>query len=314
MEQWNSLNNELLELMELVKVLGTEDDLIEEVKQRLETLEKKVRKEELKNYLSGKYDKGNAVLSIYAGAGGQDAEDWATMLLRMYERFCEKKGFKTKILHQSFGEGGGPEGRIGTKQVTMEIKGRYAYGFLKNESGVHRLVRLSPFSAQNLRHTSFALVEVLPELPSSEYLKIKIKPEDIKMETFRASGPGGQYVNRRESAVRLIHIPTGIKVTCQSERLQGLNRQKAEALLYTKLYQHQLLAQKKELKEIKDSQRKTSSVNKNLSASWGNQIRSYVFHPYKLVKDYRTKVETSKVEEVLDGNLDEFIEAEIKIK
>lgn len=312
-KRWNSLNNELIELMELVKILKLGDNLIEEVKQHLEVLEKKVKREELKNYLSGKYDKGNAVLFIYAGAGGQDAEDWATMLLRMYERFCEKKGFKTKILHQSFGEGGGPEGRIGTKQVTMEIKGKYAYGFLRNETGVHRLVRLSPFSARNLRHTSFALVEVLPELPSSDRLKIKIRPRDIKMETFRASGPGGQYVNRRESAVRLIHLPTGIRVTCQSERLQGLNRQKAQALLYAKLYQHQVLSQKEELRKIKNSQSKTSLVNKNLSASWGNQIRSYIFHPYKLVKDYRTKIETSKVEEVLDGNIDEFIEAEIKI-
>ena len=175
-------------------------------------------------------------------------------------------------------------------------------------------MRLSPFSAQNLRHTSFALVEVLPELPSSECLKIKIRPEDIKMETFRASGPGGQYVNRRESAVRLIHIPTGIRVTCQSERLQGLNRQKAEALLYAKLYQHQILAQKEELKKIKDSQKKTSSTDQNSSASWGNQIRSYILHPYKLVKDHRTKIETTKVEEVLDGDLNGFIEAEIKLK
>jgi len=300
--------------MELTKIVSPEDELVDEIKQRLDNLEQRIKQEEIRVYLSGKYDKRNAILSIYAGAGGQDAEDWATMLLRMYERFCQRKGFKTKILHQSFGQGGGPEGRIGTKQVTMEIKGKYAYGFLKNESGVHRLVRLSPFSAQNLRHTSFALVEVLPELPSSDCLKIKIRPEDIKMETFRASGPGGQYVNRRESAVRLIHIPTGIRVTCQSERLQGLNRQKAEALLYAKLYQHQILAQKEELKKIKDSQKKTSSTDQNSSASWGNQIRSYILHPYKLVKDHRTKIETTKVEEVLDGDLNGFIEAEIKLK
>ena len=303
--KWNELNNEWIELMEMSKLIEPGDKLEGEIEQKLQLLEKKVSDEEFKVFLSGKYDKGNATLSVYSGAGGQDAEDWAAMLLRMYERFCQINNFKTKILDQSFGEGGGPEGRIGIKHVTLEVKGRYVYGLLKGEAGVHRLVRLSPFSAQNLRHTSFALVEVLPELPKSEQLKIKIKPEDLKLETFRASGPGGQYVNRRESAVRITHLPTGIRVSCQSERLQGLNRQKAEALLYAKIYQNQVSAQKKEIKKIK---------GKTSSASWGNQIRSYVFHPYKLVKDYRTKVETSKVEEVLDGNLDEFIKAEIRLK
>lgn len=304
-EKWNELNNELIELIEISKVVKPGEKLEKEIEQKLQALERRVADEEFKAFLSGKYDKGNAILSIYSGAGGQDAEDWATMLLRMYERLCQRKQFKTKILDQSFGEGGGPEGRIGTKQVTLEIKGSYAYGILKKEGGVHRLVRLSPFSAQSLRHTSFALVEVLPEIPKPEQLKIKIKPEDLKLETFRASGPGGQYVNRRESAVRITHLPTGIRVSCQVERLQGLNRQKAEALLYAKLYQAEVSAQKKEIKKIK---------GKPSSASWGNQIRSYVFHPYKLVKDYRTKVETNKVEEVLDGNLDEFITAEIKFK
>jgi len=296
---------ELDELAEISQIAETEEKLEKEIEQKLHILEKKIIDEEFKVFLSGKYDKGNAVISIYSGAGGQDAEDWATMLLRMYERFCSEEQFKTKVLHQSFGEGGGPEGRIGTKSVTLEVKGSYAYGILKNEAGVHRLVRLSPFSSQSLRHTSFALVEILPEISKSERSKIKIKPEDLKLETFRASGPGGQHVNRRESAVRIIHIPTGIRVTCQAERFQGLNRQKAEDILYNKLYQAEISAQKKEIKKIKG----TSS-----SASWGKQIRSYVFHPYKLVKDYRTNVETSKVEEVLDGNLNEFIKSEIKLK
>jgi len=303
--KWNELNQELIELTEITKILKPEDGLTKEVGQKLSILGEKINSQEIEVFLSGKYDKGNATLSVSAGAGGQDAEDWTTMLLRMYQRFCQKKGFRTKILHQSFGEGGGPDGRIGVKSVSLEIKGRNAYGILKKEFGVHRLVRISPFSSQSLRHTSFASVEILPELFKSDQLEIKINPEDLKLETFRASGPGGQYVNKRESAVRIIHLPTGIRVACQSERLQGQNRQKAESLLYAKLYQAQILSREKEIKKMK---------GKSSSASWGNQIRSYVFQPYKLVKDCRTNVETNKVEEVLDGNLDEFINAEIKLK
>lgn len=270
----------------------------------IEVFEKKLRDEELRAFLSGKYDKNNAILSISAGAGGQDAQDWVTILLRMYERYCQRKGYQTIVLHQSFGEGGGPEGRIGTKQVTLEIKGNYTYGFLKKETGVHRLVRISPFSARGLRHTSFSLVEVMPVISKEEEAEIKIKPEDLKLETFRASGPGGQYVNRRETAVRITHLPTGIKVACQSERLQGLNRGKAMKILVAKLYQLKEEKSAKELREIKGDL---------TSASWGNQIRSYVLHPYCLVKDLRTGVETSNVEAVLDGALDKFVEAEIKI-
>ena len=227
------------------------------------------------------------------------------MLLRMYERYCSGKGFKTKILEQSFGESGGPEGRIGTKSVTLEIKGKYAFGFLKKETGVHRLVRISPFSPQKLRHTSFALVEVLPEISKIDEEGIKINPDDLRVDVFRASGPGGQYVNRRESAIRITHLPTNIVVSCQSERLQGLNKDKAMKLLYAKLYQFKEKERQKEIKEVK---------GKPVSAEWGNQIRSYVLHPYKMVKDLRTAIETSNVEAILDGELDEFIEAEIKIK
>lgn len=265
--------------------------------------EEDLRKMEFRVFLSGKYDKGNATLSIYAGAGGQDAQDWAAMLLRMYLRYADIKGFKTKILHQTFGEAGGPEGRIGIKSVTVEVVGSYAYGFLKKESGVHRLVRISPFSAQDLRHTSFALVEILPEMGKEIAKEIEIKPEDLKIDFFRSSGPGGQNVNRRETAVRITHLPTGIVVACQSERLQPSNREKAMNLLYAKLYQLKEKEKKEETAKIK---------GKQVSIEWGNQIRSYVLHPYKMVKDLRTNIETSDTVGVLNGEIDEFIEAEIK--
>ncbi len=296
------LQDEIKQIEELKSDFKVLEEIGEE--KDIDDFEKKLNKKEIGVFLAGKYDRGNAILQIFAGAGGQDSQDWATMLLRMYERYCAKAGWRTQILHQSFGEGGGPEGRIGLKSASMEIQGAFAYGFLKKETGVHRLVRISPFSAKSLRHTSFALVEVLPELGKEAEEEIKIKPEDLKLETFRASGPGGQYVNKRESAVRLTHIPTGIVVACQSERLQGLNREKAMKVLMAKLYQLKESERKKEIKEIKGEQ---------ISASWGNQIRNYVLHPYKMVKDLRTDVETSNVEKVLDGDLDEFIETEIKL-
>jgi len=220
----------------------------------------------------------------------------------MYERYCATKGFKFAVLHQSFGDAGGPEGRIGIKSATVEIKGNYAYGILKKETGVHRLVRISPFSAQKLRHTSFALINILPEIAEKD-VEIEIKPDDLKVDTFKSSGPGGQYVNKTESAVRITHIPTGIVVASQTERLQGKNKDSAMKILYAKLYQLKEESHKKELKEIKGDL---------ISASWGNQIRSYVLHPYKMVKDLRTEVETSNADAVLDGDLEKFIEAEIK--
>ena len=302
--------DKLKEELEIVKELVKEDkssfptSLSPYESSLIEDFEKKLKKAETETFLSGKYDKGNAILTIYAGAGGQDAQDWATILLRMYERLAVSYGFQSKIFHQSFGEGGGPEGRIGTKQVSLEIKGKYAFGLFKKESGVHRLVRISPFSSKSLRHTSFALVEVLPEITKTEEVEIKINPEELRIEYYRASGPGGQYVNKRETAVRITHLPTGIAVSCQSERLQGSNRERAMKVLISKLYQLKEEKKEKELKEIK---------GKAVSASWGNQIRSYVLHPYKMVKDLRTGIETSKVEAVLDGDLTQFIEAETKL-
>jgi len=294
--------------------LRKEIEKIKELKERIKEgnkldLERDIKEEETKVFLSAEYDRGNAILEIYSGAGGVDAQDWTTMLIRMLQRYCERKKFKVKIIQQSFGEGGGPEGRIGTKSATLEIKGPYAYGFLKKESGVHRLVRQSPFSSKKLRHTSFALVEVLPEIKEEQEKELKIKDEDLKIEMFRSSGPGGQNVNKRETAVRVIHIPTGITVSSQSERLQGLNRDKAMKILYAKLYQ---LKQSEKEKKLKKIRRGSLPAYQQSGASWGNQIRSYVLHPYKLIKDLRTGVESSNVEDILDGDLDQFIEAEIK--
>jgi len=291
------------ELEEDLENLSKLEDTGEQEK-RIKEFEQKLKEQESQVFLAGPYDKKGAILSIFSGAGGRDAEDWVTMLLRMYERYCQRKGYKTVLLEQSFGEGGGPEGRIGTKSVTLEIQGDFAYGFLKGERGVHRLVRISPFSPKKLRHTSFALVEMLPAFTKAEEAQIQIKPENLKLETFRASGPGGQYVNRRETAVRITHIPTGIKVSCQSERSQAMNREKAMTVLAARLHHLKEREKEKELKKIK---------GERVSASWGNQIRSYVLHPYQLVKDLRTEVETSNVETVLDGQLDKFIEAEIKL-
>lgn len=225
------------------------------------------------------------------------------MLLRMYEKYCASKGFKTTILHQAFAQAGGPEGRIGIKSATMEISGNYAYGFFKKESGVHRLVRISPFNAQKLRHTSFALVNILPEL-KEEDTDIKIKPEDLKIDTFKSSGPGGQYVNKTESAVRITHIPTGIVATSQTERLQGRNKENAMKILYGKLYQLKARTHAEKIKEIKGTVK---------SVEFGSQIRSYVLHPYKMVKDLRTQYETSDAEGVLNGDLENFIQAELKL-
>lgn len=292
---FNDIKGDLGTLYELYKTGKQEEK--EEINKILEEIEQKIEKEKIKFILSGKYDKRNAIMTIYAGAGGIDAQDWAEMLLRMYLKYAQKKGFKAKVIQITSGE------EAGIKNATLEIKGPYAYGYLKNEGGVHRLVRLSPFNADNLRHTSFAMVEVLPEF--KETSEIKLNPEDLKIDTYRASGPGGQYVNKTESAVRITHIPTGITVACQSERLQGENKKKAIKLLQIKLFQRKLQEQKEEQEKLRGDKK---------TADWGNQIRSYVLHPYKLVKDHRTKIETSKADEVLDGELDVFIEAEFCLK
>ena len=306
-EFWNNpkkaaeISEELANLKEEIdfwQELEKDLEIVEELQdlEQLQQLQKKFEKEEIKVFLSGKYDRKNVMMSIYSGAGGIDAQDWAEMLLRMYLRYAEKRKFKAQVIHIAAGQ------EAGIKNVTLEIIGPYAYGYLRGEAGVHRLVRLSPFNADKLRHTSFVLIEVLPQF--DEVGEIKIQPEDLKFDTYKASGPGGQYVNKTESAVRITHLPTGITAACQSERLQGTNKKTAMKLLQIKLFQQQLQSREKEKKKLR---------GKQAAAEWGSQIRSYVLHPYKMIKDHRTKVETSNIEAVLDGELDEFIEAEIRL-
>lgn len=238
------------------------------------------------------YEKNKALLYVYSGAGGVDAQDWASMLLRMYQRYAQAKNWAFTVLHESLGE------QKGIKSAACEITGKNAYDILKGEGGVHRLVRISPFSAKNLRHTSFALIEILPEIVSSD---IRIDPKDLRIDTFRSSGPGGQNVNKLETAVRATHIPTGISVSVQSERSQAQNKEKAIQVLYSRIAQKMEESKAKEISELKAQPG---------SIEWGSQIRSYVLHPYQMVKDHRTGVKSSQPEKVLDGDLDKFIEAE----
>ncbi len=298
----DSLRREMEDMKELAG-LDLDEASEKELRDGIDRLGKEIDKEEVKAFMSGKYDKKNAVLQIFAGAGGQDAQDWAAILLRMYERYLESKGFGVRIIEQSFGEGGGPDGRTGIKEVTLEVKGPWAFGTLKAERGVHRLVRISPFSSKDLRHTSFAMVDVVPEIDSKDR-DIEIKPDEIKVDTYKASGPGGQNVNKRETAIRITHLPTGLVASSQNERQQAINKEKAMNILISKLVRLKEEEEERELSEVKGDK---------VAVEWGSQIRSYVLHPYKMVKDLRTGVETSQVESVLEGDLDEFIEAGIKL-
>lgn len=273
-------------------VNSNDDELINELINEIKGTIKEINLLELETKLSGKNDKKNAILEVHSGAGGTESCDWADMLLRMYLRWCDKKNFKYEILDTLPGE------EAGIKKVIVLVKGLNAYGYLKCERGVHRLVRLSPFDSQNRRHTSFAAVEVIPE--ENDDINIEIKDSDIRVDVYRSSGAGGQGVNTTDSAVRITHLPTGIVVTCQNERSQLKNKEQAMVVLKSKLY---ALEEQKKLEESEEYKKGQSSIN------FGSQIRSYVMHPYSMVKDHRTNYETSNVSKVLDGDIDEFIES-----
>ncbi len=289
---FENLNKRFYELLEWYKLYKEEENLevFQAFLEELSFFEKLFKTEETKLFLSEEYDQFSAILSIHAGTGGTDAQDFAYMLLRMYVKWAEKKGYKVKIVDTLPGE------EAGIKNAVLLIEGKGAYGYLKGEKGIHRLIRISPFNANSKRHTSFVSITVIPEI--EEEIEVEIKPEDLKIETMRASGHGGQHVNKTETAVRITHVPTGITVTCQNERSQYLNKMTALKILKSKLYQ---------LEKQKIEQKKENLIGEKKEISWGNQIRTYILHPYKIIKDHRTQFESYKVEEVLNGELDDFI-------
>jgi peptide chain release factor 2 len=296
-ETWQSLNNRVKDALDLVElaVADEDDSLAAELATETETLESLLDKLEFQLALSGKHDKESALLSIHAGAGGTESQDWTEILMRMYMRWADNSDYKTLLVDQTEGE------EAGLKSVTLEISGEYAYGYLKAERGVHRLVRISPFDASKRRHTSFALVEVVPDLESD--IEVEIKPDDIEIDVYKSGGAGGQHVQKNATAIRIRHLPTGIVVTCQNERSQLQNKEMAMRILRGRLYDLELQKQEEEQARLK---------GQHVEAGWGNQIRSYVLHPYKMVKDHRTNFEVGNAEAVLDGNLDGFIEAYLR--
>ena len=296
-EEWDRFQAQVRDALALAELATADDDeaVVRELGDEVQQLESEWEQKEFQLMLSGRHDRGNAIVSIHAGAGGTEAQDWAQMLLRMYTRWAENRGYALELLDSLDGE------EAGIKTATFSVKGPYAYGYLKAERGVHRLVRLSPFDAAHRRHTSFALVEVLPDIERD--IDIQIRPEDLKIDVFRSSGAGGQSVQKNSTAVRMTHIPTGIVVSCQNERSQLQNREVALRILKARLYEIELRKQEEERARLK---------GKHVEAGWGNQIRSYVLHPYHMVKDLRTDYETGNTTAVLDGEIDGFNEAYLR--
>ncbi|MDG0794603.1 peptide chain release factor 2 [Cohnella ginsengisoli] len=296
-EQYTTLaaEQEDLEAMQAMLEEESDADLEAEWVGSVKALSKKVDDFELQLLLNQPYDKSHAILELHPGAGGTESQDWASMLYRMYTRWAEKRGFKVELLDYLPGD------EAGIKSVTIMVRGYNAYGYLKAEKGVHRLVRISPFDASGRRHTSFVSCDVVPEIPDD--ITIEIRPEDLRVDTYRASGAGGQHINKTDSAIRLTHLPTGIVVACQTERSQISNRDRAMKMLQSKLYEKKIQEQQAELAAIRGEQ---------LDIAWGSQIRSYVFHPYSMVKDHRTSVETGNVQAVMDGDIDPFIDGYLR--
>lgn len=298
-ETWRNLESKAKNLSGIIELLAEEkDDVLEsEIKLEVESLSSELENLEIKLILNGAYDDRDAILAVHAGAGGTESQDWAEMLLRMYTRWAENHKYEVEILDTTPGD------EAGIKSATLEIKGHFAYGHLKSEKGVHRLVRLSPFDADHARHTSFALVEVLPEV--RQLTEINISNEDLKIDTFRSSGPGGQHMQKTSSAVRITHLPTGLVVCCQNQRSQFQNKEAAMRILEARLLELEFDRKDRETAKLK---------GKHIEAGWGNQIRSYVLHPYKMVKDHRTEYEVSDTTAMLDGDIDDFIKAYLRSK
>jgi peptide chain release factor 2 len=296
-EQYRKLHTQLEDLQLLIELAVEEDDetIGEEIKADLRGVAQQIEEIEFKLMLGGEHDRSNAILSIHPGAGGTESQDWALMLMRMYLRWCERHNYKTETIELAHGE------EAGIKSTTILVTGEYAYGYLRAEAGIHRLVRLSPFDFNNRRHTSFAAVAVSPDI--SDAIDVEIDPADLRIETYRSSGAGGQHVNRTDSAVRMTHLPTGIIAQCQNERSQHKNREIAMKVLRSRVYEYYRAQRNEEISKLQGDR---------LGIDFGSQIRSYVFHPYRLVKDLRTGVETGNVDAVMDGGLNVFIESYLK--